>query len=215
MQIVIFGAPGAGKGTQAKILSIKFNIPHISTGDILRDSVARGTQLGLQAKETIEKGELVSDDLMGGLVKETLQNLKSNSNGFILDGFPRTVNQAEILLNIFQALKIENPYFVVLQADDDVIISRLSMRRACTSCKAIVNLHDIQNHEICPNCSKVGTLYKRKDDEESVIMNRLKVYNASTMPVLDFYRDKFNIITVKGTDPIDIVTNGIIEAFEK
>lgn len=215
MQIVIFGAPGAGKGTQAKILSNKFNIPHISTGDILRDSVSRGTQLGLEAKETIEKGELVSDDLMGGLVKETLQNLESNNNGFILDGFPRTVKQAEILLNIFKALKIENPYFVVLQADDDVIISRLSMRRACTSCRAIVNLNDIKNNDICPNCGEVETLYKRKDDEESVIMNRLKVYNASTMPVLDFYMDKFNIITVKGTDPIDIVTNGIIEAIEK
>ncbi|MCK5457587.1 MAG: adenylate kinase [Melioribacteraceae bacterium] len=215
MQIVIFGAPGAGKGTQAKILSNKFNIPHISTGDILRDSVKRGTQFGLQAKETIEKGELVSDDLMGDLVMETLQNLNSNNNGFILDGFPRTVNQAEILLNIFRTLKIENPYFVVLEADDTIIISRLSMRRACTSCKAIVNLHDIKNQDVCPNCGEVGTLYKRKDDEESVIMNRLKVYSASTMPVLDFYRDKFNIITVKGTDPIDIVTSGIIEAIEK
>jgi len=215
MQIVIFGAPGAGKGTQAKILSNKFNIPHISTGDILRDSVKRGTQLGLQAKETIEKGELVSDDLMGGLVKETLKNLEAQSSGFILDGFPRTVNQAEILLNIFRSLKIENPYFIILNAEDDIIISRLSSRRACTSCKAIVSLDDIKEKNVCPNCGEQETLYKRKDDEESVIKHRLDVYRESTIPVLDFYQNKFKIISIRGTDPIDIVTRGIFQAIER
>ena len=215
MQIVIFGAPGAGKGTQAKILSNKFNIPHISTGDILRDSVKRGTQLGLQAKETIEKGELVSDDLMGSLVKETLLNLEAQSSGFILDGFPRTVNQAEILLNIFHSLNIENPYFIILNAEDDIIISRLSSRRACTACKAIVSLDDIKEKNICPNCGEPETLYKRKDDEESVIKHRLEVYRESTIPVLDFYQNKFKIISIRGTDPIDIVTRGIFEAIER
>jgi len=215
MQIVIFGAPGAGKGTQAKILSKKFDIPHISTGDILRDSVKRGTPLGMKAKEIMDRGELVSDDLMGGLVKETLENFASNGHGFILDGFPRTVNQAEILLNIFNLLKIGNPYFIVLKVDDEEIISRLSSRRACSVCGAIVNLHDIEDPNVCPNCGSVGTLYKRKDDEENVIKNRLKIYRESTFPVLDFYKDKFKIIYVKGTDPIDVVTTNILKEIEE
>ncbi len=211
MQIVIFGAPGAGKGTQAKILSKKFNIPHISTGDILRESVKRGTQLGLKAKEIMDKGELVSDDLMGGLVKETLENLDNKGQGFILDGFPRTVNQAKILLDIFNSLKIAAPYFIVLKVDDDEIISRLSSRRACSECGAIVNLHDIDNPNVCPNCGAEGTLYKRKDDDEEVIKNRLRIYRESTFPILDFYKDMFKIIYVKGTDPIEVVTNNILK----
>ena len=213
MQIVIFGAPGAGKGTQAKILSKRFNIPHISTGDILRDSVARATALGNAAKEIIESGELVSDDLMGGLVKETLQNIDFDK-GFILDGFPRTVNQAEILLNIFESLKINNPYFIVLEADHEVIVSRLSSRRECSNCRAIVNLHDIEDPKVYPNCEAIDTLMKRKDDDEVVIMNRLKIYDDSTLPILNFYRDKFNIISVDGTDSIDEITNNILFAIE-
>lgn len=210
MQIVIFGAPGAGKGTQAKILSDQFNIPHISTGDILRDSIKRGTELGIAAKEIVEKGELVSDNIMGGLVKETLENM-DYQKGFILDGFPRTVNQTEILLNIFRSLVILKPYFLVLEADDQVIISRLSSRRVCSSCNTIVNLDDLEDSNTCPNCDAVSTLIKRKDDDETVIKNRLNVYRESTLPVLNFAKEKFEIVSVKGTDPIDVVTKNILD----
>jgi len=213
MQIIIFGAPGAGKGTQAKFLSQIFNIPHISTGDILRDSVKRATVLGNTAKETIESGELVSDDLMGALVKETLQNI-DYVKGFILDGFPRTVNQAEILLSIFQSLKIDQPIFILLETDDDVIVSRLSSRRACSNCGTIVNLSNIKDSNVCPNCESINTLVKRKDDEADVIKHRLNIYNKTTLPVLNYYQDKFKIISVKGTDPIEVITKNILSEIE-
>lgn len=213
MQIVIFGAPGAGKGTQAKVLSTRFNIPHISTGDILRESIRKETEIGLAAKEIIEKGELVSDNIMCALVKETLQNL-DYMKGFILDGFPRTVNQAHLLMDIFRKLNITNPYFLILEAEDDIIISRLTSRRACSNCRAIVNLHDIEDENICPKCGSENTLVKRKDDDEEVIKIRLRVYREQTKPVLDYSSDKFKIILVNGTDPVDLVTKNIIKELE-
>jgi len=211
MQIILFGPPGVGKGTQAKILSSQFNIPHISTGDILRDSVNRGTELGNKAKEIIESGELVPDDLMGGLVKETINNL-NYSKGFILDGFPRTIEQAKILENIFKELNISSPRVVVLKANDDIIVNRLASRRTCSNCGQIVNLNDIADKNICPNCGKEGTLVKRKDDDEKVIRNRLKVYGELTFPVLDYYKNKLDLIYINGTDPIDVIAKNISSA---
>jgi len=211
MQIVLFGPPGVGKGTQAKILSSKLNIPHISTGDILRDSVNRGTELGNKAKEIIENGELVPDDLMGGLVKETINNL-NYSEGFILDGFPRTIEQVKILENIFNELNISSPRVVVLKANDDIIVNRLASRRTCSNCGQIVNLNDIADKNICPNCGKERTLLKRKDDDEKVIRNRLKVYTELTFPVLDFYKNKLDLIFINGTDPIEVISKNIFTA---
>ncbi|MCK5120193.1 MAG: adenylate kinase [Candidatus Latescibacteria bacterium] len=211
MQIVIFGPPGVGKGTQAKILSSKLNIPHISTGDILRDSVNRKTELGNKAKEIIENGELVPDDLMGKLVKETIINL-NYSEGFILDGFPRTIEQVKILENIFNELNISSPRVVVLKAKDDIIVNRLTSRRTCSNCGQIVNLNDIADKNICPNCGKEGTLLKRKDDDEKVIRNRLKVYGQLTFPVLEFYKNKLDLIYINGTDPIEVISKNIFTA---
>lgn len=211
MQIVIFGPPGVGKGTQAKILSSKLNIPHISTGDIIRDSVNRGTEFGNKAKEIIENGELVPDDLMGGLVKETINNL-NYSEGFILDGFPRTIEQVKILENIFNELNISSPRVVVLKANDEIIVNRLAARRTCSNCGQIVNLHDIADKNICPNCGEEGTLLKRKDDDEKVVRNRLKVYRELTFPVLDFYKNKLDLIYINGTDPIDVISENIFSA---
>ena len=211
MQIVIFGPPGVGKGTQAKILSSKLNIPHISTGDILRDSVNRKTELGNKAKEIIENGELVPDDLMGKLVKETIINL-NYSEGFILDGFPRTIEQVKILENIFNELNISSPRVVVLKANDDIIVNRLTSRRTCSNCGQIVNLNDIADKNICPNCGKEGTLLKRKDDDERVIRNRLKVYGELTFPVLEFYKNKLDLIYINGTDPIEVISKNIFTA---
>ncbi len=209
MQIILFGAPGVGKGTQAKILSKTFNIEHISTGDILRESVARGTKLGLAAKEVMERGDLVSDDLMGELVKETLKNMDYKS-GFILDGFPRTLAQCTLMDKIFDELGIVNPYFIILKADTDIIVNRLASRRQCTKCNTIVNLNDLKTTGVCPNCGAKNSCIKREDDKEDVVRKRLEIYRKTTFPVIDYYKDKYKIITINGTEPIEVVTNKII-----
>jgi len=210
MQIILFGAPGVGKGTQAKILSKKYNIQHISTGDILRDSISRGTELGLAAKEVVERGDLVSDDLMGGLVKETLSNMDYN-NGFILDGFPRTLAQCTLLDEIFDELKIDDPYFIILKADTEIIVNRLTSRRLCTKCATIVNLKDLDGTKTCPNCGAKKSCIKREDDKDEVVRKRLNIYRETTFPVIDYYKEKYQLAIINGTDPVDLVTENIIK----
>src|SRR5690606_2109005 len=144
MRIILFGSPGVGKGTQAKILSEVHNIPHISTGDILRKAVQDKTELGLKAGKIMERGELVPDDLMIELIKDTLNSKRCN-NGFILDGFPRTVIQAEALDRLFDQLNINNVILVHLKADENEIVSRLSNRRACKNCGSIFALKEIED----------------------------------------------------------------------
>jgi adenylate kinase len=210
MQIILFGAPGVGKGTQAKILSQKYAIKHISTGDILRDSVLHGTELGRAAKEIMDRGDLVSDTLISDLVKETLGCI-DYKKGFILDGFPRTLKQCSLLDGIFEDLKIENPYFIILKADADIIVNRLTSRRLCTKCGIIVNLHDLDGSHICPNCGAKNSCIKRKDDKEEVVRKRLNIYRETTLPVIDYYKDKYNLYILNGTDPVDVVTQKIID----
>lgn len=210
MQIIIFGAPGVGKGTQAKILSVRLNIPHISTGDILREAIKNETELGKKAKEIVNSGKLVPDDIMEGLVKDTLSK-ESSSNGFILDGFPRTLPQAENLEKIFKELGFNKTILIKIYADDKVIINRLSQRRMCTKCGAIVNLINLKDSNKCPNCGAVNSFKKRKDDEESVILNRLNIYHKTTEPVFNFYKDKAKIISVEGTKTIEEITDDILE----
>ncbi|CUS82590.1 Adenylate kinase, partial [Candidatus Kryptonium thompsonii] len=139
MRLIIFGPPGVGKGTQAQILSQKLNIPHISTGDMLREAVKNQTELGLKAKSFMDKGELVPDDVMIGIIKEVLSSERCK-NGFILDGFPRTIAQAEALDKIFEELNIKLDYVISLEVDDDEIIKRLTNRRVCKNCGAVFNL---------------------------------------------------------------------------
>lgn len=208
MQIILFGAPGVGKGTQAKILSQKYNIKHISTGDILRESVARGTQFGIAAKEVMDRGDLVSDDLMGGLVKETLANM-DYKNGFILDGFPRTIEQCNIMDSIFADLNITNPFFILLKADTEVIVNRLTQRRFCSKCEIIVNLSDIPNVNICPNCGAVNSFIERMDDNAEVVRKRLGIYRDTTLPVIDYYQKKYKVAILNATDPVEAVTANI------
>ncbi len=210
MEIIIFGAPGVGKGTQAKIISTKLNIPHISTGDILRDAINRKTVMGLKAQEIVEKGELVPDDVVAGIVNDVLQDPKCK-NGFILDGFPRTLAQAEILQPILQKLKIVNPYIVSLDAEDSVIIERLSQRRLCTNCKNIVSNKEIIGENTCPKCGSVGTLIQRKDDDVEVIKRRVEVFHNSTAPVFEFYKAIAKVIIIDGTLPINDVTEKIFQ----
>ncbi len=209
-QIIMFGAPGAGKGTQAKILAGKLNVPHISTGDILRNAVAQKTELGLKAKKIMEAGELVPDEIMVGIVKNVLFSDECKE-GYILDGFPRTLNQAKLLDDIIAELNNGYPVIVKLSVDDDVIINRLSMRRVCKVCGTIVNLNQIKNENKCPNCGAENSFVKRDDDSEEVIRRRLKVYHETTQPVLEFYRNKTEIIVVDGSLPVDEVTNNILK----
>ena len=210
MQIILFGAPGVGKGTQAKILSQKYNIKHISTGDILRESVARGTELGLAAKELMDQGDLVPDNLMGGLVKETLKNMDYKS-GFILDGFPRTLAQCTLMDKIFEDLEIANPHFIILESDADIIVHRLTSRRLCTECNTIVNLNNLETTDTCPNCGAKNSFVKRKDDDEKVVRKRLNIYRKTTFPVIDYYREKYNFIFLNAADSVEVVTANIVE----
>jgi adenylate kinase len=210
MEIIIFGAPGVGKGTQAKILSTQLNIPHISTGDILRDAISKGTNMGLKAKELVENGELVPDDIVAGIVDEVLSDSKARK-GFILDGFPRTLEQAKLLQPILEKTKIKNYVILFLDAEDEIIINRLSQRRLCTNCKSIVSLKEIVNGNTCPKCGSVDTLIQRKDDDVEVITRRVELFHNTTAPVIDYYKEKVKVIIIDGTKSIKEVSSRIFE----
>jgi adenylate kinase len=210
MEIIIFGAPGVGKGTQAKILSTQLNIPHFSTGDILRDAISKGTAMGLKAKELVEKGDLVPDDIVAGIVEEVLSDSKARK-GFILDGFPRTLAQAKLLDPILQKNKIKNYVILFLDAEDEIIINRLSQRRLCTNCKNIVSLKEIVNGNSCPKCGAIDTLIQRKDDDVEVIKRRVELFHSTTAPVIDYYKEKVKVIIIDGTKSIKEVSSKIFE----
>jgi adenylate kinase len=205
MELILFGAPGVGKGTQAKILAEKYKLFHISTGDILREAVKNETQMGKSAKAIMEKGELVPDIIMAGIVKEALQSERAK-NGFILDGFPRTVAQAEILDSIFKELNLKNVKLVIVAAEDSILIDRITGRRICTTCGFILSKGDKLIDSKCPKCGSVDSFIKRKDDDEEVIKRRLAIYHEQTSPVLDFYKGKTIEICVDGTQQIEKVT---------
>ncbi len=209
MEIIIFGAPGVGKGTQAKILASKLNVAHISTGDILRAAIKNGTELGLKAKSIVESGGLVPDEIVAGMLKEALKEDRCK-NGFILDGFPRTVNQAEILDQIFVDLGKTKIDLIKLDADDNIMINRITNRMVCNSCGNIAIKSEVTENYTCPVCKSVNSYITRKDDTEEVIKNRLKLYHEQTAPVFEHYKNKANIIEVDGTLPIDTVTEGIL-----
>lgn len=210
MRIVLFGAPGAGKGTQAKILAQKYDIPHISTGDILREAVKKETKLGLEAKKIMEAGNLVPDDIMAGIIKDTLSDEKQKK-GFILDGYPRTIEQARLLDSIMSELDPEREVYIAITLDDEVIVQRLTNRVACKVCNGIFNLSDLADMKTCPNCKSEDSFYKRKDDNEDVIRNRLKVFHSTTKPVLEHYEAKGKLIYVDGIKPVDEVAEDVIE----
>lgn len=214
MRLILFGSPGVGKGTQAKIISKNFNIPHISTGDILRQAVKDKTELGVKAGEIMARGELVPDDLMIGLIKEVLTSGMCK-DGFILDGFPRTTVQAEALDRLFEQININNVVLIHITADEQEIIKRLNNRRACKECGTIFILKDIEGLDTCPVCNSKNSFYLRNDDKEDVIKNRLDVFNSTTMPVLDYYLAKGRVIEVNGFDTIDNVNKKIVDSLKE
>ncbi len=204
MNIILMGPPGAGKGTQAKILVEEYGLKHISTGDILREAVKKGTPLGIKAKEYMDKGELVPDDVMVGLIREVLPK-----DNFILDGFPRTLPQAEALERMLKEEGIKIDAVIFFDVDDDVIVERLSGRRSCPSCGAVYHIkyNPPRNDEICDRC---GTkLVQRDDDREEVVRKRLEVYRKQTEPLINYYREKGILRVVDGTKSVEDVKREI------
>jgi len=214
MRFILFGSPGVGKGTQAKIISAKMNIPHISTGDILREAVHNKTPLGIKADEVMSRGELVSDEIMIGIIKDTLESQKCK-NGFIMDGFPRTIPQAEELEKLLKSLNIPDVYLIYLHADEEEIVRRLTNRRACKKCQNIFVYSDIEGMAKCPVCGAEKSFYQRDDDKEEVIRKRIRVFNTTTKPVYTFYENKDRVISLDGTGEIDNITDHILEALKK
>ncbi|HEY3273508.1 MAG TPA: adenylate kinase [Methanocella sp.] len=214
MQIVLFGPPGAGKGTQAKFLSEEFNIPHISTGDILRENVKKGTALGMKAKSYMDKGELVPDQLLNDLVRSRLEE-PDTKKGFLLDGYPRTIPQAKALDDIMDDMNRKLSAVVNIDVGTNALIKRLSGRRICRSCGASyhVSFNAPKVKDICDTCA--GELYQRADDTEEAIKNRLAVYKKQTQPVLDYYKKKGVLVDIDGDREIEEVKADVIRALEK
>ena len=205
------GPPGAGKGTQAVRIAEKYEIPHISTGDIFRDNIKRQTELGKKAQEYMNKGELVPDDLVIEIATSRLLD-DDCMRGFLLDGFPRTVHQAEKLDEFLAAHSGSLDKVINITADDQILIRRLTGRRVCRQCGASYHIVNIppQKEGICDACG--GELIQRDDDTETTVRNRIAVYEEQTMPLLDYYTAKGNIVTVDGTAPLDDVFAEISEA---
>ncbi|MBQ6454443.1 MAG: adenylate kinase [Coriobacteriales bacterium] len=198
MNIVLLGAPGAGKGTQAAMLGEEFGVAHISTGDILRAAVKAGTPLGLQAKSYMDAGELVPDEVVIGLVKDRLTK-DDAQKGFILDGFPRTTVQAVALDAELSAMGKDLDAAVAVEVDPEAIVARLTSRRMCRVCGFIGS----KANEVCPKCG--GEMYQRADDNETTVRNRLDVYAKATAPLIDYYRGCNLLVEIDGAQAVDDV----------
>jgi adenylate kinase len=213
MRLVLLGAPGAGKGTQAKKLIEKYAIPQISTGDILRKAVADGTPLGKEAKAVMDRGELVPDKIVLGLVEERIKQ-DDCKNGYILDGFPRNTAQAESLDNILSSLGAPLTVALSVDVDKDDLMKRLTGRRTCKHCQQMYNVYfsPSQKEGSCDKCG--GELYQRDDDKEDTIKKRLDVYEAQTAPLIDYYGKKGILESVPGTGSIDDIFNKVCTILE-
>lgn len=210
MKIVMLGAPGAGKGTQAKIIAEKYQIPHVSTGDIFRANIKEGTELGMEAKGYMDKGLLVPDELT---VKILLDRVASEDckNGYVLDGFPRTIPQAEVLDKALQELNEKLDFAINVDVPDENIISRMAGRRACLKCGATYHVVNIppKTEGICDNCGQ--ELVLREDDKEETVAKRLQVYHEQTKPLIDYYEKQGILKDVDGTQSMEAVSEAIIK----
>ena len=222
MKIVILGPPGSGKGTFSSLISEKYNIPHIETGRILREEIAKNTELGKKIEETVKSGKLVSDEIINELIRKRLKE-RDCENGFILDGFPRTIKQAEALKNMTDIDIIIN-----LNIPEEVLIDRISGRRTCKKCGAVYNIADIHKEidgrkydmppippkkdGICDKCG--GELYQRKDEKPDVVKKRLDTYNAKTKPLIDYYKDMPFFRNVFVTSSKDLMKQKIFDIIE-
>lgn len=210
MKIIMLGAPGAGKGTQAKMIADKYSVPHISTGDIFRANIKSGTQLGLEAKKFMDQGLLVPDELTVKILLDRVAQ-EDCKNGYVLDGFPRTIPQAEVLEKALLELNDKIDYAIDVDVPDENIINRMSGRRACLACGATYHIVHVppKSDGICDRCGK--ELVLRDDDKPETVTNRLAVYHEQTQPLLAFYSRKNILRTVDGTidmkDVFSIIVN--------
>ena len=210
MRLIMLGAPGAGKGTQAARVAERFRIPHISTGDIFRANIKNGTELGKKAKSYMDAGELVPDELVCDLVADRIAQ-PDCGEGFILDGFPRTIPQAEALDEAVRKAGTPIDFAIDIEVPDEHIISRMGGRRACVSCGATYHVvyNPPKKEDVCDRCG--GKLVLRDDDRPETVKNRLDVYHAQTQPLIDYYKDKKVLVTVDGTQSMDDVFSAILE----
>ena len=214
MKVIMLGAPGAGKGTQAKKLAAEYSIPHISTGDIFRANIKEGTELGKKAKAYMDAGQLVPDELVCDLVVDRIQQ-DDCKNGYLLDGFPRTIPQAEALDAAVEKLGEKIDYAVNIDVPDDNIINRMSGRRACVGCGATYHIvfNPPKVEDVCDVCGK--SLILRDDDKPETVKTRLDVYHAQTQPLIDYYAGRGVLVTVDGTQNMDKVFAGIKDILDK
>ena len=211
MRIVLFGAPGSGKGTQAKKLMADRNIPQISTGDMLREAVAAGTRFGQQAKSIMEAGNLVSDDIMLGIISERLAE-PDVAEGFILDGFPRTEQQALDLEELLDQLGTPLDTAILMDVDYEVLMKRLTGRRTCSLTGKLLNVYFSTQAELDECTDAGGELIQREDDNEEVIRNRLEVYRQQTEPLVEFYARRNRLKTIDADGTIDAIYERVLEA---
>lgn len=213
MRLVLLGPPGAGKGTQASAIVKKYNIPHISTGDIFRSNIKEGTELGMKAKEYMDKGLLVPDEVVVSIVKDRLTH-DDCANGFLLDGFPRTVNQGEALDTELSSMGLKLDRVVNIEADSNALIERAIGRRICKECGATYHIkyNPPKTEGLCD--IEGSTLYQRDDDVEETVATRINVYLEQTQPLIDYYKEKKLILNIDGMNSINDIFNSIVEGLE-
>lgn len=213
MRIVILGAPGSGKGTQAKKLMAEKNIPHISTGDMLRAAVAAGSRFGQQAKAIMDVGNLVSDEIMLGIISERLGEPDA-ADGFILDGFPRTEQQALDLEDLLDQIGKPLDAAVLMDVDFDILMRRLTGRRTCSLTGKLLNIYFSSSKELDECTAAGGELVQREDDNEATIKSRLEVYQRQTAPLIEYYRKRDKLKTVDADGTIDTVYERLLSAIQ-
>ena len=210
MKMILLGAPGVGKGTQAEIISEKYNIPQVSTGNILREAMKSGTEEGLKAKAFVESGQLVPDDVVIGILKDRIAK-EDCAGGFILDGFPRTIAQAEAL----DRMGVEIDTVIDIEVDDEKIARRMSGRRVCEKCGSTYHLEYKKPREegVCDRCA--GALVQRKDDKPETVLERLAVYHEQTEPLIGYYKEQGKLTVINGDQPIEDASADIFAVLGK